>query len=63
MAKGLRVMVAALLGFLMFWNLWSEWEVMGRILRLAVVCAAGFAVYLVALFAVGVRLQDFKARS
>lgn len=56
-------MVAALLGFLMFWNLWSEWEVMGRILRLAVVCAAGFTVYLVALFAVGVRLQDFKARS
>lgn len=56
-------MVAALLGFLMFWNLWSEWDVMGRILRLAVVCVAGFAVYLAALFAVGVRLQDFKARS
>jgi putative peptidoglycan lipid II flippase len=56
-------MVAVLFGFLSFWNLWFDWDVMGRILRLAVVCAAGFAVYLAALFAVGVRLQDFKARS
>jgi len=55
------VLVAVLLGFLFFWNLWSDWGVMERILRLAVVCVAGFAVYLAALVAVGVRLRDFKA--
>ena len=54
-------LVAALLGFLVVWNLWSEWSVMERILRLAVVCIAGLVVYLVMLFLVGVRLRDFKA--
>ena len=57
------VLVAVLLGFLLFWNLWYDWGVMERILRLAVVCVAGFAAYLVALFAVGVRLRDFKAQN
>lgn len=56
------VLVAVLLGFLLFWNLWSDWGVMERILRLTVVCVAGFAAYLVALVAVGVRLRDFKAQ-
>jgi putative peptidoglycan lipid II flippase len=54
-------MVAVLLAFLFFWNLWSDWGVLERVLRLAVVCVVGFAVYLAALFAVGVRLRDFKA--
>ena len=56
------VMVVILLGFLLSWGLWSDWSVMERILRLAVVCVAGFIAYLVALFAVGVRLRDFKAQ-
>lgn len=56
-------MVAVLLGFLSFWTLWSDWGVMERILRLAVVCIAGLMAYLLALFAVGVRLRDFKARA
>lgn len=55
------VLGAVLLGFLSLWNLWSDWGVMERILRLAVVCVVGFAAYLVALVAVGVRLRDFKA--
>ncbi len=54
------MMVAVLLGFLFFWNLWPEWGVMERILRLAITCVAGFAAYLAALVAVGVRLRDFK---
>ncbi len=54
-------MVAVLLAFLFFWNLWSDWGVLERVLRLTVVCVVGFAVYLAALFAVGVRLRDFKA--
>ena len=56
-------MAAVLLGFLSFWTLWSEWGVMERILRLAVVCIPGLMAYLLALFAVGVRLRDFKARA
>ncbi|WP_323813037.1 murein biosynthesis integral membrane protein MurJ [Cellvibrio sp. NN19] len=56
-------MAAVLLGFLSLWTLWSEWGVMERILRLAVVCVAGLMAYLLALFAVGVRLRDFKARA
>jgi putative peptidoglycan lipid II flippase len=55
-------LVAVLLGFLASWNLWSEWGVMERILRLAIVCIAGLAAYLIALVAVGVRLRDFKAQ-
>ena len=55
-------MVGVLLGFLWVWNLWAEWGAMERILRLALVCMAGLAVYLAALFAVGVRLRDFKAQ-
>lgn len=54
------VLVAVLLGFLSLWNLWSG-DVLERILRLAVVCVAGFAAYMVALLAVGVRLRDFRA--
>jgi len=54
-------LVAVLLGFLLFWDQWPEWSVVERILRLAVVCVAGLAAYLATLFAVGVRLRDFKA--
>lgn len=54
-------MVAVLLGFLWFWNLWADWETLERVLRLGVLCVAGFAVYLLALLAVGLRLGDFKA--
>lgn len=54
-------MVAVLIGFLLFWNLWPEWGVMERILRLTLVCVVGLMAYLVALYAVGVRLRDFKA--
>jgi len=55
-------LVAVLLGFLAFWNFWPDWGVMERILRLAIVCVVGFAAYLLVLFAVGVRLRDFKAQ-
>lgn len=54
-------LVAVLLAFLSVWNLWADWGVMERILRLAVVCVVGLAAYLAALIAVGVRLRDFKA--
>ena len=54
-------MVAVLLGFLFSWGAWSEWGAIERILRLAAVCLVGLGVYLVALFAAGVRLRDFKA--
>ncbi len=54
-------LVAVLLAFLAVWNLWADWGVMERILRLAVVCVVGLAAYLAALIAVGVRLRDFKA--
>ncbi|WP_331344266.1 murein biosynthesis integral membrane protein MurJ [Cellvibrio sp. UBA7661] len=56
------VMVGVLLGFLWSWHLWAEWGAMERILRLALVCVVGLTAYLVALFAVGVRLRDFKAQ-
>lgn len=56
------VMVVVLMGFLWFWNVWPEWTALERILRLAVICALGFATYLLMLFAVGVRLRDFKAQ-
>ena len=55
-------MVAVLMSFLLLWNIWPEWSTLERILRLAVICVVGFAVYLVMLFAVGVRLRDFKAQ-
>ena len=54
-------LIAVLLAFLAVWNLWADWGVMERILRLAVVCVVGLAAYLAALIAVGVRLRDFKA--
>jgi putative peptidoglycan lipid II flippase len=54
------LMVAVVFGFLTFWNLWSEWGVMERVLRLAIVCVAGFTAYIAGLFAVGLRLRDFK---
>lgn len=55
-------MVAVLMGFLLLWNIWPEWSTLERILRLAVICVAGLVVYLVMLFAVGVRLRDFKTQ-
>ncbi|HSC67814.1 MAG TPA: murein biosynthesis integral membrane protein MurJ [Cellvibrio sp.] len=54
-------MVAVLFGFLLVWDLWHDWGVMERVVRLAVICIAGFASYLAMLFVVGVRLRDFKA--
>ncbi len=54
-------MVAVLLGFLSYWSLWADWSVIERVVRLTVVCVAGFAAYLAVLFAVGVRLRDFRA--
>ena len=54
-------MVVVLLGFLSLWHQWPEWDVMERILRLAVVCIGGLLAYLAALLAVGVRLRDFKS--
>jgi putative peptidoglycan lipid II flippase len=55
------VMAAVLLGFLYFWAGWQDWGTIERILRLSVICIAGFVVYLLALFAIGVRIKDFKA--
>jgi putative peptidoglycan lipid II flippase len=56
------MMVAVLAVFLLLWNGWHEWSVLERVLRLAIICAIGFATYLLMLFAVGVRLCDFKAQ-
>ena len=55
-------LVAVLTGFLLLWNIWPEWSALERILRLMVICVVGFVVYLLMLFAVGVRLRDFKAQ-
>lgn len=55
------VLAAVLLGFLYFWADWQDWGTLERILRLSVVCVAGLAAYLAALFVVGVRIKDFKA--
>ena len=55
-------LVAVLTGFLLLWNIWPEWSALERILRLMVICVVGFFVYLLMLFAVGVRLRDFKAQ-
>lgn len=55
------VLVAVLLGFLHFWAGWQDWDTAERILRLSVVCVAGLAAYVAALFVVGVRIKDFKA--
>jgi putative peptidoglycan lipid II flippase len=55
-------MVAVLLGFLSLWSTWPEWSSIERILRLAVVCVAGLATYLMMLVLVGVRPRDFKAQ-
>lgn len=55
------VMAAVLLGFLYFWAGWQDWGTFERILKLSVVCVAGLIAYLLALFAIGVRIKDFKA--
>jgi putative peptidoglycan lipid II flippase len=53
-------MVLTLLGLLQVWSDWSEWDWLQRAVRLAVLCGAGFLVYLLALLAVGVRPRHFR---
>jgi putative peptidoglycan lipid II flippase len=55
------VMAAVLFGCIHLWADWRDWDTLERIFRLAIVCIAGLASYLVALVVVGVRLRDFKA--
>jgi putative peptidoglycan lipid II flippase len=55
------VMAAVLLGFLYYWSDWQYWGSMERIPRLMVICVSGAITYLAVLFAVGVRIKDFKA--
>lgn len=43
------------------WPDWSQWPTMTRVLRLAIVIAAGAAAYLGVLFATGFRLRDLRA--
>ncbi|PUA28665.1 MAG: murein biosynthesis integral membrane protein MurJ [Cellvibrio sp. 79] len=54
-------MAGVLSVFLYFWGGWNEWHVVERVIRLTIVCVAGLMAYLLALFAVGVRLRDFRA--
>jgi putative peptidoglycan lipid II flippase len=54
-------MAAVLLGFLYYWSDWQYWGSMERIPRLMVICVSGAIAYLAVLFAVGVRIKDFKA--
>ena len=54
-------MVAVLCGLLHFWTQWAEWHLLERVIRLAVVCVTGLLAYAVGLFAVGIRLRDFRA--
>lgn len=54
-------MVAVLFGLLHFWTQWAEWHLLERVIRLAVVCIAGFLAYVLGLLAVGIRLRDFRA--
>lgn len=55
------VMAAVLLGFLCYWTDWQYWGAMERIPRLMVVCVSGAIAYVAVLFAIGVRIKDFKA--
>lgn len=55
-------MVAVLMGLLQLWSQWPDWAVLERVMRLAVVCVAGLLAYLAALWALGVRLGDFRAQ-
>jgi putative peptidoglycan lipid II flippase len=55
------VLASVLLSFLHYWSDWQYWGTMARMPRLMVICAVGLIAYLVALFAVGVRIKDFKA--
>jgi putative peptidoglycan lipid II flippase len=55
------VMAAVLLGFLYYWSDWQHWGAMQRIPRLMVICGFGAAAYLASLYALGVRIKDFKA--
>lgn len=54
-------MVAVLSGFLHFWAEWAEMHLLERVIRLAIVCAAGLLAYVLGLLAVGIRLRDFRA--
>jgi len=55
------VMAAVLWGFLCYWSDWQHWGAMERIPRLIAICLSGAIAYLAVLFAVGVRIKDFKA--
>ena len=53
-------MVAVLFGFLHVWHDWANWDWLQRAIRLAIICIAGFAAYIISLVAVGVRMRDFR---
>ena len=57
------VMAAALWGLLQVMPAWEEGKMVWRLLRLALVCAAGGATYFVMLALMGFRLRDFARRT
>ncbi|EOS96667.1 murein biosynthesis integral membrane protein MurJ [Erwinia tracheiphila] len=54
------VMAAALLGLLWFMPDWAQGSMLWRLMRLAVVCAVGGAVYFAVLALLGFRVRDFS---
>lgn len=57
------VMAAALWGLLQVMPAWEEGKMVWRLLRLALVCAAGGAAYFIMLALMGFRLRDFGRRT
>jgi putative peptidoglycan lipid II flippase len=55
-------MIAVLLIGLAIWPEWTDVEKWVRVWRLAVLVVGGGGAYLVALFAMGFRLRDLRAR-
>lgn len=57
------VMAGALWGILQLMPAWGEGKMVWRLLRLALVCAAGGAAYFIMLALMGFRLRDFARRT
>ena len=57
------LMSVVLIALLQLWGDWVNWSSIERILHLTIICSLGLISYLAALFALGVRLKDFKAQT
>jgi putative peptidoglycan lipid II flippase len=55
-------MVAVLLAGVLVWRGWSDWPTAIRVLRLAILIAAGGAAFVAVLFACGFRMRDLRAQ-